>query len=91
MFISIIFSVVFIPTSYGQGWDTGMYDSLFNVLDKNNVIMGGVEIRKGGKCVYNSSYGYQDVELQVPSDSLSRYAVGSISKTISMVNPSYIP
>lgn len=60
-------------------------DSLLNYLNENNKFMGSLTIREGENVVFNKAYGFADVEKKIKADRLTRYKIGSISKTFTAV------
>ncbi|MQP25296.1 serine hydrolase [Flavobacterium sp. LMO8] len=60
-------------------------DSLLNYLNENNKFMGSLTIREGENVVFNKAYGFADVEKNIKADRLTRYKIGSISKTFTAV------
>jgi CubicO group peptidase (beta-lactamase class C family) len=60
-------------------------DSLLNYLHENNKFMGSLTIREGENVVFNKAYGFADVEKNIKADRLTRYKIGSISKTFTAV------
>ncbi|MCD8518708.1 MAG: beta-lactamase family protein, partial [Flavobacterium sp.] len=47
--------------------------------------MGSLTIREGENVVFNKAYGFADVEKNIKADRLTRYKIGSISKTFTAV------
>lgn len=60
-------------------------DSLLNYLNENNKFMGSLTIREGENVVFNKAYGFADFEKKIKADRLTRYKIGSISKTFTAV------
>jgi CubicO group peptidase (beta-lactamase class C family) len=60
-------------------------DSLLSYLTKNDKFMGSLCIRDGENVVFNKAYGFADVEKQIAADRLTKYKIGSISKTFTAV------
>ena len=60
-------------------------DSLLNYLNENNKFMGSLTIREGENVVFNKAYGFADIEKNSKADRLTRYKIGSISKTFTAV------
>lgn len=58
-------------------------DAYFNALEGR--LMCSVIVQQGGKTIYQRSLGYADVEKQITADSLTRYHIGSITKTFTAV------
>ncbi len=67
--------------SFGQQLNIQKLDSLFTILEKNNKFMGTVSISENGKTLYSKAVGYADVENKIKSNTLTKYRIGSISKT----------
>jgi len=60
-------------------------DSLLNYLEKNNKFMGSLCIREGENVVFNKAYGAAVVEKNSAADRLTKYKIGSITKTFTAV------
>ncbi|MES2652082.1 MAG: serine hydrolase domain-containing protein [Bacteroidota bacterium] len=56
-------------------------DSLFESLDENKKWMGSIAISLNGLPIYAKAIGFADLETKKRSTTLSKYRVGSISKT----------
>lgn len=56
-------------------------DSLLTYLNDNNKFMGSVSLREGNEVVFSKAYGYADVDQHIKADNLTKYKVGSITKT----------
>lgn len=56
-------------------------DKYFSSLEENNRFMGSVAIAKGGEIIYSKVIGFSDVASQKKSDAVTKYRIGSISKT----------
>jgi CubicO group peptidase (beta-lactamase class C family) len=60
-------------------------DQYLKYLYDNNKFMGSLCIREGENVVFNKAYGFADVEQQITADRLTKYKIGSISKTFTAV------
>lgn len=60
-------------------------DSLFNALEKAHAFNGNILIAEQGKLLYKRSVGYADITSQIPNTDLSRFQIGSVSKTFTSV------
>ena len=62
-------------------------DSLLNYFFTNNKMMGSITIAKNDKIQYNHSFGYTEItdQLKLPSDSKTKYRIGSITKMFTSV------
>ncbi len=60
-------------------------DSLLSYLNKNDKFMGALCIREGENVVFNKAYGFADVEKNTTADRLTKYKIGSITKTFTAV------
>jgi CubicO group peptidase (beta-lactamase class C family) len=47
--------------------------------------MGSLTIREGENVVFSKAYGFADAEKNIKADRLTRYKIGSISKTFTAV------
>lgn len=80
----LLFVFTFSSFTFAQDKFTRM-DSLLNYLHENNKFMGSLTIREGENVVFNKAYGFADVEKNIKVDRLTRYKIGSISKTFTAV------
>ncbi|MDZ7845541.1 MAG: serine hydrolase domain-containing protein [Owenweeksia sp.] len=71
------FSIVF-------GQRIARLDNLFYKVEKNNKVMGSIAIFENGEPAYQNAFGYAVVSGFRP-DSLTRYLIGSVSKTFTAV------
>lgn len=62
-------------------------DSLFQVLESNQRLMGSVTVRQGERVLYQRVLGYRDSAAAgwVPADGATAYRVGSVTKTFTAV------
>ncbi|MCX2838083.1 serine hydrolase [Salinimicrobium sp. MT39] len=64
-----------------QDFDRQKMDSLFTVVEKNDRGMGSFAIHKQGEPVYTNTIGYSDISKGTKANALTKYRIGSISKT----------
>ena len=77
-------TILFIAISQllnAQSFDKQKMDSLFSIIETNDRGMGSISIFHDGKEVYQRSYGYADMEKDIRNNALTKYRIGSISKT----------
>lgn len=67
--------------SEAQLKDKANLDKLFTSFEKENKAMGTVSIFKDGNEVYTKSIGFANIELAKKADDLTKYRIGSITKT----------
>ncbi|PVW13193.1 serine hydrolase domain-containing protein [Marixanthomonas spongiae] len=80
--LKYIFSCfICIASLQAQTFNKAKLDSLFSVIEANNKGMGGFSIFSNGEEVYNKSFGFSDVATQAKANDLTKYRIGSISKT----------
>jgi len=60
-------------------------DSLLTYLNKNDKFMGSLCIREGENVVFNKAYGFADVEKNISADRMTKYKIGSVTKTFTAV------
>ncbi len=70
---------------FAQNFDKAKLDNYFNVLEANNKFMGSVAVSKDGAIIYSKSVGFSDVENNVKANDISKYRIGSITKTFTSV------
>lgn len=73
--------VFWCTTCFGQNFDQPMLDSLFQILEGKNQMMGNLAIIQDGKKVYTRSFGYSSIETRSRANAHTKYRLGSISKT----------
>ncbi len=80
----LLFVFAFSSFAFAQDKFTRI-DSLLNYLNENNKFMGSLTIREGENVVFSKAYGFADAEKNIKADRLTRYKIGSISKTFTAV------
>lgn len=75
----LVGSLAFI--SQAQEFNSKKMDSLFNSIEQNNKGMGSLSIYSNGKEIYSKTIGFADVSSKKEATSLTKYRIGSISKT----------
>ncbi|MEY2702186.1 MAG: hypothetical protein RLY43_819 [Bacteroidota bacterium] len=60
-------------------------DSLLTYLNKNNKFMGALTIREGDNVFFNKGYGFADVSKNREASRLTKYKIGSVTKTFTAV------
>lgn len=60
-------------------------DSLLTYLTTNNKFMGALTIREGDNVFFNKGYGFADVSKNLKATRLTKYKIGSITKTFTAV------
>lgn len=85
----VCFALVFLPfagTAAAQsGFDRARMDSLFDVLERNDRMMGAVTVRKGERVIYQRALGLRDAETRSPADAETMFRVGSVTKVFTAV------
>ncbi|MDP2176444.1 MAG: serine hydrolase domain-containing protein [Bacteroidota bacterium] len=66
-------------------FDKTKLDNFFNTLEQNNKFMGSVAVSKNGEIIYTKSIGFADVENNLKATEISKYRIGSISKSFTTV------
>src|SRR5690554_458057 len=62
-------------------FDEKKLDSLFNIIESENMGMGTISIFHGNQEIYTKSIGFADLDNKVKSNKQTIYRIGSISKT----------
>jgi CubicO group peptidase (beta-lactamase class C family) len=60
-------------------------DSLLSYLNKNDKFMGSLCIREGENVVFNKAYGFADVDKNIAANRMTKYKIGSVTKTFTAV------
>lgn len=60
-------------------------DRLLTYLNKNDKFMGSLCIRDGENVVFNKAYGFADVDKNIAADRMTKYKIGSVTKTFTAV------
>lgn len=60
-------------------------DQLFNGFESENKAMGTISIAKNGKEVYQKNIGFSNIENRIKPNKLTKYRIGSITKTFTAV------
>lgn len=82
--LGFIFVLTFSLTLFAQERFQKM-DSLLTYLYKNDKFMGSLCIREGENVVFNKAYGFADADKEIAADRLTKYKIGSITKTFTAV------
>jgi CubicO group peptidase (beta-lactamase class C family) len=82
--LALIFALTYSLFTVAQDRFTKM-DSLLTYLNKNDKFMGSLCIREGENVVFNKAYGFTDVEKNIASDRMTKYKIGSVTKTFTAV------
>ncbi|MEQ9261930.1 MAG: serine hydrolase domain-containing protein [Owenweeksia sp.] len=64
---------------------SGKPDGYLRSLEAKNKAMGSVCVRKKGSVLYQKAFGYSSLNPKIKPDTLTRYRVGSVSKTFTAV------
>ncbi len=64
-----------------QTFNTSKMDSLFTLLEDNNKGMGSFSIFSDGSEIYQKSFGFSDLSNNKRANNLTKYRIGSITKT----------
>ncbi|WP_338647878.1 serine hydrolase domain-containing protein [Flavobacterium sp. KS-LB2] len=78
--ISMLLSLSFV-IGYSQKMNVAKLDSLFHILEAKDKFMGSIAVAQNGALIYSKSIGKDDVETNKKATNLSKYRIGSISKT----------
>ena len=80
--IKYIFAFLICVSSIkAQTFNEAKLDSLFNTIESNNKGMGSFSIFSNGEEIYQKSFGFSNVATNTKANSLTKYRIGSISKT----------
>jgi CubicO group peptidase (beta-lactamase class C family) len=60
-------------------------DSLLTYLNKNDKFMGSLCIREAENVVFNKAYGFADVDKNISAHRMTKYKIGSVTKTFTAV------
>ncbi|WP_339701770.1 serine hydrolase domain-containing protein [uncultured Marixanthomonas sp.] len=77
----IFIFLICISSIQAQTYNEAKLDSLFNALESNNKGMGSFSIFSNGEEIYQKSFGFSNVATNAKANSLTKYRIGSISKT----------
>lgn len=75
------------PATAQQTFDVQKMDSLFDVLESNNKMMGAVAIERDGKTVYHRAFGYSRISdaEKIKNNVATKFRVASLTKTFTAV------
>jgi CubicO group peptidase (beta-lactamase class C family) len=82
--LALIFALTYSLFTVAQDRFTKM-DSLLSYLNKNDKFMGSLCIREGENVVFNKAYGFADVDKNIAADRMTKYKIGSVTKTFTAV------
>lgn len=76
---------LFSNLGFAQDFEKEKLDQYFNNLEANNKFMGTVSVSVNGQKVYSKTVGFTDAESKAKPNELTKYRVGSVSKTFTAV------
>ena len=82
--IALFLALTFSMLAEAQDRFTKM-DSLLTYLNKNDKFMGSLCIREGENVVFNKAYGFADVDKNISAHRMTKYKIGSVTKTFTAV------
>lgn len=82
--LALIFALTYSFLTVAQDRFTKI-DSLLTYLNRNDKFMGSLCIREGENVVFNKAYGFADVEKNISADRMTKYKIGSVTKTFTAV------
>ena len=91
MKIKILFAtlltLVLVAAGYAQTLDKAKLDQLFDRLLEKNKGMGSLTLAKDGNVLYTRSFGYSQINgtEKKPLTAMTKYRIGSITKTFTAV------
>lgn len=83
VFLSLLLCLAIFSSCGSRHATRQALDAYFDSVEGR--FMGSVLIQKGGRTVYQGSFGYADVENRIPATSETLYRIGSITKTFTAV------
>ncbi len=60
-------------------------DSFFSAIDKNGDISGSVLVAEKGKVLYQKSFGYADIQSNIPNTENTLFQIASVSKLFTAI------
>lgn len=66
--------------SYAQSLNAAKLDSLIQILETKDKLMGSITISENGKLIYAKSVGEADVEANKKNSTETKYRIGSVTK-----------
>ena len=82
--LALIFALTYSLFTVAQDRFTKM-DSLLTYLNKNDKFMGSLCIREAENVVFNKAYGFADVDKNISAHRMTKYKIGSVTKTFTAV------
>ena len=82
--LALIFALTYSLFTVAQDRFTKM-DSLLSYLNKNDKFMGSLCIREAENVVFNKAYGFADVDKNISAHRMTKYKIGSVTKTFTAV------
>lgn len=85
LFISLLVTFSGFLVNAQKPYNVEKLDSLFDHIDSNQMVMGGISIFSNGEGVYQRAIGYSDLEKNHEANATTKYRIGSITKTFTAV------
>lgn len=70
---------------FAQDFNSTKLNEYFSALETNDKFMGSVAVSQNGKIIYSKAIGFADVANNLKADELTKYRIGSITKTFTSV------
>lgn len=86
--IFIIVFLTFCVNIFGQNNDSAITqnrEKLQQVLTQNSVPGASIAVIKNGKTIWNEGFGFSNLETNSPATTQTKFGIGSISKSLTMV------
>lgn len=81
LIITLTIALLAVLPSFAQAsFDTQKMDSLMQLLEANDKMMGSVAIMKDGQPIYSKTIGYKQMEGKQKANISTKYRIGSVTK-----------
>lgn len=84
----IFYSFCFLFVAFScksQSFDIAKMDSLFTLIADSNKSMGSISLLHNGQEIYQKTIGFADIAQARKANALTKYRIGSVSKTFTAV------
>jgi len=82
---TLLFILIATLVTRAQEINITKMDSLFNEIEENQKGMGSISIFKSGNEIYQKSVGYSNIENKTKATAITKYRIGSVSKSFTAV------
>ncbi|MCZ2395167.1 MAG: beta-lactamase family protein [Chitinophagales bacterium] len=78
--------IFFLVQTVGYAQHQSLEDSIYHIMQRRPTVGLSVAVVKGGKIIYNKSFGYKNLEEKTPLENSDIFRIASISKSFTVTS-----